>query len=87
MRQLLSLRHWTLAIIVLPTVVIGILLGGYLTYKRYVELEQNLVDRGIYLSEPLTLFASQALISPTRTKSEGNCIRAIFHLSKYKYFN
>lgn len=62
MRQLLSLRHWTLAIIVLPTILIGVLLGGFLTYKRYVELEQNLVDRGIYLSEPLTLFASQALI-------------------------
>ena len=61
MRQLLSLRHWTIAIIVLPTVLIGLLLGGFLTYQRFAELEQNIVDRGVYMSEPLTLFASHAL--------------------------
>lgn len=61
MRQLLSLRQWALAIIILPTIIISLLIGGFITYKRYVELDQNIIERGIYLSEPLTLFASNAM--------------------------
>ena len=61
MRQLLSLRQWALAIIILPTLVIGLLLASYITYKRYAELDQNIIERGIYLSEPLTLFAASSM--------------------------
>lgn len=61
MRQLLSLRQWALAIIIFPTIIIGLLLGGYITYKRYAELDQNIIERGIYLSEPLTLFAASSI--------------------------
>lgn len=61
MRQLLSLRQWALAIIILPTLIIGLLLGSFITYKRYAELDQNITERGIYLSEPLTLFAASAM--------------------------
>ncbi|NVK23898.1 MAG: two-component sensor histidine kinase BarA [Gammaproteobacteria bacterium] len=60
---MLSLRRWALLIIVLPTVVIGFLLGGYLTYKRYSELNNNLIERGIFLSEPLTLLSAHAMVS------------------------
>ena len=62
MRQFLSLRHWALLIIVLPTLFIGLVLGGYLTYKRYSELNDNLVERGVFLSEPLTLLSANALM-------------------------
>ena len=62
MKDLLSLRHWALMLIVLPTIIIGMLLGGYLTYKRYTELDQNLIERGIYLSEPLTLLSADAIL-------------------------
>ena len=62
MKDLLSLRHWALMLIILPTIIIGILLGGYLTYQRYTELDQNLIERGIYLSEPLTLLSADAIL-------------------------
>lgn len=61
MRQLLSLRQWALAIIIIPTIIIGLLLGGFITYKRYTELDQNIIERGMYLSEPLTLFAASSM--------------------------
>jgi len=62
MKDLLSLRHWALMLIILPTIIIGILLGGYLTYQRYTELDQNLIERGIYLSEPLTLLSADSIL-------------------------
>ena len=61
MCQISSLRRWALLIIVVPTVIIGLLLGGYITYKRYSELNNNLIERGIFLSEPLTLLSANAL--------------------------
>lgn len=63
MKDLLSLRHWALMIIILPTIIIGLLLGGYVTYKRYTELDQNLIERGIYLSEPLSLLSAEAILN------------------------
>ena len=67
MKDLLSLRHWALMIIVVPTIVIGLLLGGYVTYKRYTELDQNLIERGIYLSEPLSLLSAEAILNDDLT--------------------
>jgi len=67
MKDLLSLRHWASMLIILPTIIIGILLGGYLTYKRYTELDQNLIERGIYLSEPLTLLSADAILQNKQT--------------------
>lgn len=61
MRRLLSLRRWTLSIIIIPSIIIGVLLGGYLTYKRFTELDQNLIERGVSLSEPLTLISALAI--------------------------
>jgi two-component system sensor histidine kinase BarA len=61
MKEFVSLRVWALAIIIAPTVIIGLLLGGYLTYKRYTELDQNLIERGVFMAEPLTLLSAEAV--------------------------
>ena len=62
MNKLLSLRQRALTITILPTILIGLLLGGYLTYKRYIELDDNLIQRGIYLSEPLGILSADAIL-------------------------
>jgi two-component system sensor histidine kinase BarA len=62
MKELLSLRQRALMITILPTILIGLLLGGYLTYKRYTELDDNLIQRGIYLSEPLSILSADAIL-------------------------
>jgi two-component system sensor histidine kinase BarA len=62
MKELFSLRQRALIITILPTILIGLLLGGYLTYKRYTELDENLIQRGIYLSEPLSILSADAIL-------------------------
>jgi two-component system sensor histidine kinase BarA len=62
MKELFSLRQRALMITILPTILIGLLLGGYLTYKRYTELDENLIQRGIYLSEPLSILSADAIL-------------------------
>jgi two-component system sensor histidine kinase BarA len=62
MKELFSLRQRALMITILPTILIGLLLGGYLTYKRYMELDENLIQRGIYLSEPLSILSADAIL-------------------------
>lgn len=61
MKELLSLRHWAVMVIVLPSLLVGLCLGGYLTYQRFNELDQNLTERGIYLSEPLSLLCAHSI--------------------------
>lgn len=61
MKELFSLRQRALMITILPTILIGLLLGGYLTYKRYTELDDNLIQRGISLSEPLSIMSADAI--------------------------
>lgn len=62
MKELFSLSQRALMITILPTILIGLLLGGYLTYKRYTELDENLIQRGIYLSEPLSILSADAIL-------------------------
>ncbi|WP_341206174.1 two-component sensor histidine kinase BarA [uncultured Psychrosphaera sp.] len=70
MKELLSLRQRALMITILPTILIGLLLGGYLTYKRYTELDDNLIQRGIYLSEPLSILSADAILNSNQKRLE-----------------
>ena len=51
----LSLRSWVLLLSLTPTLLIGILLGSYFTLHRFSELEENLIERGSDIIEPLAI--------------------------------
>ena len=57
-----ALKHWALMMMLLPGIIIGLVIGSYVTYLRYSELNQNLVNRGLYLSQPLTVLAAHAIV-------------------------
>lgn len=61
MKESFTLRHWALLIILMPTIAVGLLLGGHLTIKRFSELDENLTDRGMYLTEPLALLSAEKM--------------------------
>ncbi|BBN81031.1 histidine kinase [Pseudoalteromonas sp. A25] len=62
----LSLRDSILALTIIPTVLIGLILGGYFTVNRYVELEEILYQQGSSISEPLAIAAEQAVLQQDR---------------------
>lgn len=82
MKELLSLRHWALSIIVLPTIIIGLLLGGYLTFKRYTELDDNLIDRGVFLAEPLAMISAQTMMNSGAAEVlDRNGLKAVLEMA------
>ncbi|TMO77599.1 two-component sensor histidine kinase BarA [Pseudoalteromonas aurantia] len=62
----LSLRDSILVLTLIPTVLIGLILGGYFTVNRYVELEQILNQQGSSISEPLAIATEHTIISQDR---------------------
>lgn len=63
MKDKLSLRTWALMTIIMPTLLLGTILGGYIYYHRHGELNQNLVDQGVFLSQPLTILSANAIVA------------------------
>jgi two-component system sensor histidine kinase BarA len=47
-------------------VIIGLLLGGYFTINRYVELDENLYQQGVTIAEPLSIALEQPLLEKNR---------------------
>lgn len=64
----ISLKDWVLLLTVIPTAVISLVVASYLSYNRYVELEQFLHQRATSLIEPLAISSSSALLSKERDK-------------------
>jgi len=58
----LGLRDSVLTLTLIPTVIIGLLLGGYFTINRYIELDEILYQQGATISEPLAIALEQPLI-------------------------
>ncbi|WP_341503259.1 two-component sensor histidine kinase BarA [Gallaecimonas sp. GXIMD4217] len=56
-----GLRGWVLTLTLAPTILIGILLGGYFTLQRYQEVMDHLQDQGLAIIEPLTIASEQGL--------------------------
>ncbi|CCQ10744.1 BarA sensory histidine kinase (= VarS = GacS) [Pseudoalteromonas luteoviolacea B = ATCC 29581] len=89
----LSFRDSVLTLTLLPTVVIGLLLGSYFTLNRFVELEQNVEARGTSIIEPLAVALEAPLKAQdkaqlhrllTMTQSQhGNLIRSIAIFDKH----
>ncbi|MGS0679687.1 two-component sensor histidine kinase BarA [Shewanella sp. 125m-7] len=56
-----SLRSWVLVLALAPTVLVGILLGGYFTINRFYELEDTLIEQASNIIEPLAIAAEVGL--------------------------
>ncbi len=56
-----GLRGWVLTLTLAPTILIGILLGGYFTLQRYQEVMDHLKEQGMAIIEPLTIASEQGL--------------------------
>ncbi len=57
-----GLRDSVLTLTLIPTVIIGLLLGGYFTINRYIELDEILYQQGVTIIEPLAIAVEQPLL-------------------------
>ncbi|MFP3424979.1 two-component sensor histidine kinase BarA [Pseudoalteromonas sp. SIMBA_162] len=62
----LGLRDSVLTLTLIPTVIIGLLLGGYFTINRYIELDEILYQQGATISEPLAIALEQPLLDKNK---------------------
>ena len=62
----LGLRDSVLTLTLIPTVIIGLLLGGYFTINRYIELDEILYQQGATISEPLAIALEQPLFEKNK---------------------
>jgi two-component system sensor histidine kinase BarA len=62
----LGLRDSVLTLTLIPTVIIGLLLGGYFTINRYIELDEILYQQGATISEPLAIALEQPLLEKNK---------------------
>ncbi|WP_441295995.1 two-component sensor histidine kinase BarA [Shewanella pealeana] len=58
-----SLRSWVLVLALAPTILVGILLGGYFTINRFYELEDTLIEQASNIIEPLAIASEVGLES------------------------
>ncbi|KZN66774.1 two-component sensor histidine kinase BarA [Pseudoalteromonas luteoviolacea] len=72
----LSLRDSVLLLTLIPTVLIGLILGGYFTINRYVELEQILKQQGSSIANSLAMTVEQPLTTKDKAKLHGIITKA-----------
>ncbi|MBV7316732.1 two-component sensor histidine kinase BarA [Shewanella sp. NIFS-20-20] len=65
-----SLRSWVLVLALAPTILVGILLGSYLTINRFYELESSLLVQGRNVIEPLAIASELGLLTNNRESSK-----------------
>ncbi|GAA4897513.1 two-component sensor histidine kinase BarA [Ferrimonas pelagia] len=56
-----SLRTWVMVLALAPTMLVGLLLGGYFTSSRFAELENTLLKQGTNIIEPLAIACEYGL--------------------------
>ena len=61
MKTQLSMRQWAFAVILMPIIIFSVVLGSYVVYKRHVELDDSLMERGRFISEPLALLSAHSI--------------------------
>ncbi len=71
----IGLRDSVLLLTLVPTVIIGLVLGGYFTLNRYFELDENLLNQGTTIIEPLAL----ALEQPLKLQQKETLNRLLSH--------
>ncbi len=66
----LGLRDWVIILTLVPTMIIGLCLGGYFTLNRYLELNDFLIEQGIDIVEPLAIISEQAILNEDKATLE-----------------
>ncbi|WP_425557065.1 two-component sensor histidine kinase BarA [Ferrimonas gelatinilytica] len=61
-----SLRTWVLVLALAPTMLVGLILGGYFTSSRFSELETTLLRQGTNIIEPLAIACEYGLQAQNR---------------------
>lgn len=61
-----GLTHWVVLLTLVPTLVIGLLLGSLFTVQRFDEAQLALSQRGLSIVEPLAIAAEQGLLAGNR---------------------
>ncbi|MCM2678827.1 two-component sensor histidine kinase BarA [Echinimonas agarilytica] len=49
-----------------PTILVGLLLGSYFTVSRFQQIDDQIIDQGINLIEPLAIAAEHGLVTDSR---------------------
>ncbi|WP_025821148.1 two-component sensor histidine kinase BarA [Shewanella marina] len=76
-----SLRSWVLVLALAPTILVGILLGGYFTINRFYELEDSLLEQGKNFIEPLAIASEISLVDNNREATKRLLASAQLHRS------
>ncbi|PJG59086.1 two-component sensor histidine kinase BarA [Aeromonas cavernicola] len=61
-----GLRARVLAFTILPTLCIGAFMASYFSFHRYQQLENNLIDQGINIIEPLAIASEYGMTQHSR---------------------
>ncbi len=61
-----SLRTWVMVLALAPTMLVGLMLGGYFTSNRFSELETTLLRQGTNIIEPLAIACEYGLQAQNR---------------------
>lgn len=62
----LSLRSWVLVLSLAPTLLIGLLFGGYFTLHRFSELQESVIERGADIIESLATSSEYGMVQNSR---------------------
>ncbi|MAG76011.1 MAG: two-component sensor histidine kinase BarA, partial [Colwelliaceae bacterium] len=64
--QKISLKDWVVLLTIVPTTFIGLGIGGYFSYNRYVELDSVLGVRAQSILEPIAIVAVDPILEKDR---------------------
>ena len=62
----ISLKDWVVLLTIIPTTLIGLGIGGYFSYSRYVELDNYLALRAKSILEPLAIVGVEPIVNKNR---------------------
>lgn len=62
----ISLKDWVVLLTIVPTTVIGLGLGGFFSYTRYVELDNYLSLRAQSIIEPIAIVGADTIVKKDR---------------------
>ncbi len=62
----ISLKDWVVLLTIIPTTVIGIGIGGYFSYSRYIELDDYLALRAQSILEPIAIVGVEPILTKKR---------------------
>jgi len=64
--QKISLKDWVVLLTIVPTTIIGFGIGGYFSYSRYIELDDQLKLRAQSILEPIAIIGIEPIVKKDR---------------------